>query len=420
MRAEIVAIGTELLQGDLPETNSLFLAEALAHLGVEVVFKTIVGDQEAHLEEALRTALDRVPLVLTTGGLGPTEDDVTKKVLARVLGRRLVFREEVLQALRQRPGWGEREIPRALERQALIPSGAQILSNPVGTAPGLWLEVDKRLLVALPGVPHEMREMFQGEVRPRLQQWIGGYGVYALRVLHTFGVPEARINDALQDLLNPEREPRVGLAARPTGVDIRVQAFGRTREEAQAILEAAEQEIRSRLGEAVYGVDGARLEAVVGQLLRDRGWRLAVAESCTGGLIGHRITEVAGSSDYFQGGVVVYSNAAKETLLGVPGDLLASQGAVSDPVARAMAEGVRRRFDTEVGIGVTGIAGPGGGTPTKPVGLVYVAWALPEGTRCQRLLLEGTREAIKWRASQHALDGLRRSLQAGSARASSA
>jgi nicotinamide-nucleotide amidase len=413
MRAEIITIGTELLQGDVVDTNSLFLSEDLARLGVTLLYKTTVGDHEEQLDEVLKEAFRRVQLIITTGGLGPTEDDVTKKVITRALGRRLIFREDLQKKILERYAVAQRMAPRHIDRQAVVPAGAIIVDNPVGTAPGFILEYDKGHIVSLPGVPHEMKAMFRETVFDWIRKWVGGYGVIRLRVLRTFGLMEPQINEALADMMGTDKEPYVGLSVKETGVDIRINASGKNDEESARLIEMTEIRIRSRLGDVIYGADCQTMEEIVGGLLREKGMRIAVAESCTGGLIGHRLTNVPGSSDYFDRGVVCYSNDSKTSLLGVPGDVIADQGAVSAAAAKAMADGIRRTSGADFGIGVTGIAGPGGGVEHKPVGLVYMAFSSVRGTESREFVFSGTREAIKLKASQAALNGLRQILLRG-------
>ncbi len=408
MRAEIIATGTELLTGGSLDTNSLFLSEELMLVGLETVFKTAVGDDEQDMEDAITRALGRVDAVIITGGLGPTEDDITRKVVAKIMKKRLVLNEDALAAIHARLASRGREIISANDRQALIPAGSRILLNPAGTAPGFYIE-EEPFLAVLPGVPREMQAMYHEGLQPVLQERFGRKTFIRRRVLRTCGMWECAVNQALQDIIR-RGEPSVGLSVKAGGVDIRIIARSTNAEQAQIQVDRTESAIREKIADAVYGVDGVELEEVVGALLKQRRLTLAVAESCTGGMIGGRITNIAGSSEYFERGAVVYSNLAKTEMLGVPQDLLERHGAVSAEVAGAMANGIREAARTSLGLGVTGIAGPGGGTEKKPVGLVYIALAYPQGVKSTEHRFLGNREQIRIRASQMALDMVRRYL----------
>jgi nicotinamide-nucleotide amidase len=361
------------------------------------------------MEEAFRRGLERAEVVVITGGIGPTEDDITRKVIAKIAKKRLVLNEDALRAIKAVLAGRGKEYMTANDRQALIPAGARLLSNPVGVAPGFFLEEGGRFIAALPGVPEEMRAMFLEELKPVLAERVGGRVFLRRRILRTCGMSESAVNQAVQDILKKGR-PAVGLTAKETGVDIRIVAEESSSERAQAEVEKAAAAIRERLGDAIYGVDGQDMEEVVGALLKQRRLKLSVAESCTGGLIGARITNVSGSSEYFERGAVVYGNQAKTEMLGVPEELIKKHGAVSREVAAAMAQGIRRSARTDYGLSVTGIAGPGGGTREKPVGLVYIGLASPQGVRSEEYKLLGTRAQIRLKASQLALDMVRRHL----------
>jgi len=409
MRAEIIATGSELLSGGVVDTNSVFLAEELLDIGIETAFKTIVGDDEKDMEDAVRTARERVDVILVTGGIGPTEDDITRKALARVLKKRLVLSDDALKAVKAVFKAKGKEYPAANDRQALIPAGARLLRNPVGVAPGFTLVEDGKFVAVLPGVPAEMQAMFLEGLRPALEEHFGGKAVIRRKVLHTCGLSESKVNELIQDILKQKR-PAMGLTARETGVDIRIVAHEGSGARSRSTMERIEAEVRKKLGDAIYGVDGQDMEEVVGALLTQRKRTLAVAESCTGGLISGRITNIAGSSAYFERGVVVYSNAAKTELLGVPADLIERYGAVSREVAKAMAQGMRERAKTDLGLAVTGIAGPSGGTPEKPVGLVYIALATIDGVTVSEDRFLGTRSQVRQRTAQMAMDMVRRYL----------
>jgi nicotinamide-nucleotide amidase len=410
MRAEIIATGTELLSGGVIDTNSLYLSEELMLIGLETAFKTVVGDDEQDMEEVFRRAFGRAAVVIITGGIGPTEDDITRKVIAKIVKKRLVLNEDALKAIHTSLAGRGKEFAASNDRQALIPTGARLLRNPIGIAPGFFSDEEGLFIAVLPGVPKEMQAMFNEGLRPALEERFGGKTFIWRRVLRTCGLSESAVNQAIQSILK-RSDPVVGLTAKETGgVDIRIIARGSHAERVQEQVDRTDAEIRDKLGDAVYGVDGQELEEVVGALLKQRRLKLAVAESCTGGLIGGRITSIAGSSEYFERGVVVYSDLAKTEMLGVPRDLIEKHGAVSSQVAEAMARGMRESAHADLGLAVTGIAGPGGGTQQKPVGLVYTALASPQGIKTAEHRILGTREQVRIRASQRALDMVRRYL----------
>jgi nicotinamide-nucleotide amidase len=409
MRAEIIATGSELLSGGVLEINSLFLSEELLHLGIETAFKTVVGDDEKDMEETFRRAMERAEVVIITGGIGPTEDDITRKVIARLVKKRLVLNEVALKAIHERLANRGKDVIAANDRQALIPGGARLLPNPVGIAPGFYLVEENTFIAVLPGVPRELIAMFSGELKRVLAERSAGKIFIKRRLLHTCGISESGVNQAIQDIMR-RPEPTVGLCANETGVDIRITARGTTVEQVQSLAARAEAAMRELLGDAVYGVDGQTLEEVIGALLKQRGFKLAVAESCTGGMIGARITNIPGSSDYFERGAVTYSNAAKTEMLGIPGELIERHGAVSREVAGAMAQGIRQAAKTHIGLSVTGIAGPAGGSEQKPVGLVYTALAAGQGIKTAEHRFLGDRVQIRLKACQMALDMVRRYL----------
>jgi nicotinamide-nucleotide amidase len=407
--AEIIAIGSELLTPFHTDTNSLWLTERLNSVGIEVKQKTIVGDDDARLEESLRDALRRTSVVITTGGLGPTEDDITRKIAARALGRRLVLNEKVLDDIRAKfMRWG-RKMPEINTRQAMILEGAEVLDNPHGSAPGMYLEHDGRALVLLPGPPREMRPMYETYIAPRLAAKAGDVRVVR-RVLRVAGLGESAVDERIAPVYTQYENPQTTILFNRSEIEIHLTAQAKTERDAELLLDGLAGQIEERLGNAVFAFRGEKMEEVIGLRLAVNGFTLAVAESCTGGLICERLTEVPGSSAYLMEGVVTYSNDAKVRLLGVPADLIGEYGAVSPQVAEAMAEGVRERAGTDFGLSVTGIAGPSGGSEDKPVGLVYVALADDAHTEHRKLLLPGDRQLIRWRASQAALDLLRRRL----------
>ncbi|MFA5073846.1 MAG: competence/damage-inducible protein A [Nitrospirota bacterium] len=409
MRAEIIATGTELLCGGVLDTNSLSLSDDLLLMGIELVFKTVVGDNEKDMEDAVRTALNRTNIVIVMGGLGTTEDDITRKVVAKIIKKRLVLHEEALKVIQDRLSSRGIKIINTHDRQALIPSGARLLSNPVGIAPGFYLDEEDKFIAVLPGVPREMQAMFQEELKPVMEERFGKRVFIRKRILHTCGIPESMLDQSIQDIIRKDPSA-IGLTAKDAGVDVRIIARGTTQEQAQTGLEKIETSIREKLRDAVYAEDEQEMEEVVGALLKQRRLSLAVAESCTGGLICKRITNIPGSSEYFGRGAVVYDNQAKTDMLGVPAAVIEQHGAVSPETAAAMAKGIREMAHADLGLSVTGIAGPGGGTDKKPVGLVYMGLASAQGVKTHEYRFLGGREQIRVRASQMALDMVRRHL----------
>jgi nicotinamide-nucleotide amidase len=409
LSAEIIAIGSELLAPDRTDTNSLWLTEKLNSIGIEVKLKTIVGDDDLRLEEAIKDAIRRSKVVITTGGLGPTEDDVTRKVAARALGRRLLLDETILEDLRQRFLAYGYVMPERNSRQAMVIEGAEVLPNPNGSAPGIFIEHEGAALVLLPGPPREMRPMFEDQVLPRLTVRAGSVKVVR-RMLRVAGLGESALDEKIAPIYTQYENPVTTILFNQTEVEIHLTARGRSEEEAEALLDRVSGQLEERLGDAVFSFAGEKMEEVIALKLSVGRYTLAVAESCTGGLISQRLTDVAGSSKYFVEGVVAYSNETKTRALGVKTALLREHGAVSAEVAEAMAEGVRKRAGTDFGLSVTGIAGPDGGSEEKPVGLVYIALADDAHTKSRKLMIPGDRQLVRWRASQAALDLLRRRL----------
>jgi nicotinamide-nucleotide amidase len=408
VRAAILAIGTELLGTDRLDTNSLLLTAALARHGFELARKVVVGDDEGAIVRELERSCADAEVVLVTGGLGPTRDDLTRDAVASFAGRALVLDARELARLEARYRRFGRAMPPSNRRQAEVVAGARVLDNPVGTAPGQHLEVGGRHLFLFPGVPRELRALMESELEPWLAAHAGPERSASVDLV-TACVPES----AIEDRLGPAyaafgREP-ITVLAKPGEVRVRVSARG-AGGALGAELERRRRLVAPLLGDALYSERGEELEQVVVDLLRAHAADVAVAESCTGGLLGERITRVAGSSEVFVGGAIVYANRLKRELVGVEDELLRDHGAVSEPVARAMAEGARRRFDAAWALAITGVAGPGGGSPDKPVGTVHLALAGAESTDHLRVRLPGDRERVRWQASQLALDMLRRRL----------
>lgn len=415
MKAEILTIGDEVMRGEIVDSNKSFLADRLLTLNVETRFHASVRDEPGDMRDAFLRAAERSDVVLVSGGLGPTRDDLTTEILAASFGHKLFLHEPSREAIARFYEAAGRSMPPNNLKQAYFPEGAEVLPNPIGTAPGFALEAGRAVFYVLPGVPRELLKMMDEQVLPRLAARRGSTEVVRARLLRTFGMGESALDVALQDIA------RGGYGAEPSDVILgfrtafpdnylRPLARGATAAEAEAKLERVCAAIRERLGAIVYGEGDDTLETVVGRLLRERGKTLAVAESCTGGLVAQKITAVAGSSDYFLGGIVAYADAAKESLLGVPRELLAEHGAVSEPVARAMAEAARARFGADLAVATTGISGPGGGTPEKPVGLVFLALAEAGRAHVERFVFAFDRERHRTITAQLALDWARRTL----------
>ena len=409
MKLELLTVGNELLLGFTVDTNSAEIARSLAAIGVAIVRRTSVGDDRDAIQDAVGAALDRTGTVIVTGGLGPTRDDITKHAVAALLDLPLEFHEEIWQGLVERFRGLGREPVRSNRSQAEVPRGGTVLRNRWGTAPGLWLDSPRGVVIMLPGVPIEMRNLLAHEVLPRLAPRAGKQ-VIRSRTVRTTAIPESTLAERLGEVEVALRP--LGLAYLPglEGVDLRLTSWGAGAAEADARLDAGTAELRRRAGAHVYGEGEETLAEIVVSLLRSHGRTVGVAESCTGGLLGGRLTDVAGSSDVFRGGIIAYDNGVKVGALDVPAELLRQHGAVSDPVAAAMAEGVRRRLDVDIGIGITGIAGPGGGSDEKPVGTVCLAVAGLGDVFTRRTIFPGSRPEVRARAVQMALFMLRQRL----------
>jgi len=406
---EIIAVGSELLTPQRQDTNSLFLTARLNDLGYAVKFKTVVGDETAGLALRVSEALRHVGLVIIIGGLGPTADDRTRQAVARALGRRLVFRKDVLRIIEDRFRRRQATMTAPNRRQAYIIEGAAVLPNPNGTAPGQWLRSGSKTLVLLPGPPHELKAMFDDAVAPRLTRRRAGF--FARRTLMTTGLGESAVESLISGLYPKSDGLDLTVLASPGQVELHVTAHSRVSPTlAEKKAEGLSAKLRERLKGNIFSESGESLEEILGRLLRERKQTLAVAESCSGGFLGHRLTGVPGSSAYFLGGFITYSDDLKSDLLGVRAALIKSQGAVSPAVARAMAAGARRRTGADFGLAITGIAGPGGATPEKPVGLVWTALAWRGGTEVQKNLFWGGRSLVKSQSARKAMDMLRRHL----------
>jgi nicotinamide-nucleotide amidase len=413
--AAIIAVGSELLTPAKIDTNSLFITEQLNLLGIEVKTKAVVGDERSHLEHVFRSLLARADLVVFCGGLGPTDDDLTREVVASVLNRPLAEDEAITAHLRAR--FASRNLPMPMpesnRRQAMVPFGGRVIANAKGSAPGLWIDHVDQLVLLLPGPPRELRPMLTELVEGPLRERSIGLSLVR-RVVRVAGRIESNVDEVLHPLYQEWERATPPIAATILAVlgsiELHVSTRAASREAAAAVLESAVTQTVALLGADVYSTDGRLLEAVVGDLLVARGLRIGVAESCTGGLITSRLTDIPGSSRYVDQAVVVYSNDAKTELLGVSPDLLREHGAVSEPVGLAMAEGIKMQARAGVGVAVTGIAGPAGGTPDKPVGTVVVSAVTDSDQRVRTFRFFGEREQVKFQASQAALDMVRRML----------
>ncbi|HEY8463503.1 MAG TPA: competence/damage-inducible protein A [Bacillota bacterium] len=405
MKAEIVCIGTELLLGQTVDTNASFLARELATLGIDLYHKSTVGDNAERIYAVLRQAWERADLLILSGGLGPTQDDLTREAVARLIGEKLEFNEiawNQVQAYFQKTG---RPVAASNRRQAMFPPSGKVIPNPLGTAPALWIEKAGHIIVALPGVPRELTRIWTESVRADLQKYVTKESstVLTSKIIRMAGIGESMMEERVLDLIRNQTNPTISPYVGRGDVILRLTAKGHSESDNLKLIEALLQKVTERLGDYIYGFDQDDLETVIGRILKAKGWRLALAESCTGGLISHRITNVPGSSEYYLGGVNSYSNQLKMKLLGVSEATLATSGAVSPETARAMVAGVLRLTGAEVGLAVTGIAGPGGGTPTKPVGLVYLAVSLPGASRVERRVFPYDRNGNKEAAAQWGL-----------------
>jgi competence/damage-inducible protein CinA-like protein len=410
MDAEIIAVGSELLTPLHQDTNSLYLTEKLNTLGIEVRFKTIVGDDRDRLAQVVQDALKRSGIIILTGGLGPTEDDINRDVVSAVLGRPLREVEPIRKHIEARFARLGRSMAQNNLRQARIPDGSDWLENPNGTAPGIWIEQHGSVVVLLPGPPAELTAIFEASCMSRLKRLAGDERIRS-RVYRVVGLPESEVDHRIAPFYRHLQNPSTTILARLGTIEVHLRARAASDEEADRLISEVGDKVELALGGHVFSTHGESLEEVVGMYLVMKQLTVAVAESCTGGLLSERLTETPGSSNFFLGGVVCYSNELKRRLAGVPAELIERHGAVSKPVAQALAEGVRRLAVSSIGIGITGIAGPGGGSPEKPVGLVFIALADAKGTTIREFRFPGNRQRVRFWASQAALEMIRRRVR---------
>ena len=410
MTAEIISVGTELLLGQIVDTNAAYLARTLARLGIGVYEKSVVGDNAGRIGDAIRLALTRADAVIMGGGLGPTKDDLTKETAAEILGVRLVNDAESERRLRDFFERRDIPLPPTNLKQALVFEGGEVFQNEFGTAPGVAVEKDGKIIVCLPGPPGELEPMVEQSLIPYLEEKMGSkHPILVSRVLKVIGMGESSAAEKISDLLDNEN-PTVAPYAKTGEVHLRVTARAKDEAEANAMIDPVDREITARLGDCVFGRDDETLEGIIVERVRALGWTLAGAESCTAGMVSGRIANVPGCSDIFMGAATTYSNQAKQDVLGVSRETLDTAGAVSEETARQMTSGARKAYGADVAYSVTGVAGPGGGTEEKPVGLVYIAVETPHATRVEKRLFIGDRAAIRQSATQAVLNLLRTTL----------
>ena len=407
MDAEIIAVGSELLTPYRLDTNSLFLTAELNRIGFRVRRKHVVGDHDEDLRQVFRGALERVEVVISCGGLGPTADDLTREIVADLLGRKLKLNETILRGIQERFRSFGRTMPEVNGRQAMVPEGAEPLENTRGTAPGLWIEQDGKVVVLLPGPTAELQQMFIREVKPRLARRGRNLRLYT-RDLRITGLPESEVDQRVSPIYKQYPGAETTILSAPGEIQLHPRVWSEDEAAAIKLLDEMVERFRMVLGENLFSTSGEALETVVAGELQDHRATIAVAESCTGGMLAARLTNVPGSSSYFRGGVVSYSNDLKSAWVHVPKELIEAKGAVSAEVALAMAHGIRQQTNATLGVGVTGIAGPGGGTPEKPVGLVHIAVVNEKSAKERTFRFPGDRDRIRHQATQAALDMVRR------------
>ena len=407
MKAEIISIGSEILRGQITDTNANFIAKKLVELGIDLEHISVVSDNPESLLSTLKLALRRSDLIITTGGLGPTEDDITYQTIARALNLKLIKYPEAEENLKKILKKINKTISPSNLKQVYLPEGAKIIINQYGTAPAMILEKDNKIICSFPGVPHEMKNLIEENLIPYLKEKFPPSMIKKSKILKITGLGESSVNELIRDYMNKQTNFSFGIYANPEDIQVQITTQAPTEKEVEKLLQSSVNQLTKILGNYVYGSDEETIEKVVGNLLKTKKLKLAVAESCTGGMLGEMITRIPGSSEYFQGGVISYNAKVKEDLLKVPAEVIKKYGEVSVQVARLMAERVRECCHSDIGISITGIAGPGGATEKKKVGLVYMALADGKKTITQKHQLFGNRQLIRLRAARRALNMLR-------------
>jgi nicotinamide-nucleotide amidase len=410
MKAEIISIGSEILRGQITDTNANFIAKKLIELGIDLEYISAVSDNPESLLSTLKLALQRSDLIITTGGLGPTEDDITYRTIAQALQIKLVKYPEVVEYLKEIEKRLEIKLSPSNLKQVYLPEGAKVIINRYGTAPAMILEKDNKIICPFPGVPHEMKKLVEEKLIPYLKKKFPPTIIKKSKTLKTIGLREAEVNEIIQEYFAKRDDLALGIYAYPEDIQIYLTAKASNKEKAERLLQDITDKLKKVLGNHIYGTDDETLEEVVGKLIKAQNLKVAIAESCTGGMLGEMITRMPGSSKYFQGGVISYASIVKEDLLKVPPEVIKKYGEISVQVARIMAEGVRRCCQSDIGISITGIAGPGGATKKKKVGLIYMALANGKETITQKHQLFGDRQLIRLRSARRALNLLRNYL----------
>ncbi len=412
MKAEVITVGTELLLGQIIDTNSVYLSHKLAEIGIDLFFKTTVGDNTERLKQALSIAFERADIIILTGGLGPTVDDITRQAVSEFTGKKLVFKNDILLKINEFFKNRKIEMPECNKIQAYLPEEALIIENTVGTAPGFIVEHNSKFIIAMPGVPSEMHPMMEKIVIPFILEKQGyRKSIIKYKTLKVTGLPESEINDKIKDIFENSTNPTIGVLAHQIEIDIRITAKAEDKKKADEMIEEKKKEIYNRLNENIFAEDDETLEGKIANLLFERNLKISTAESCTAGLLSFRLTNIPGSSKYFSGGVNVYSNYAKTEILGVKKETLEKYGAVSQECARQLAKNCREKFRTDIGVSITGIAGPTGGTDEKPVGLVYSCINVKGNENSYKHNFSGSRDVVRARAVQMALFNLYKLLR---------
>ena len=407
MIVEIVSTGTELLLGHIMNTNTPFLTQQLNSLGFDVLYHSTVGDNKIRMTQVLDTALQRAAIIITSGGLGPTQGDITKEVTAELLNRPLFLDKDSADHIKSFFDTRQLEMSESNLRQAMIPAGGIILKNERGTAPGVIIEHNSNVIIHLPGPPHELEWMFEHSVIPYLKERFTLQGAIVSKILRTYGIGESLLEEKIKKFIMNQSNPTIALLAGKGEVVIRLTAKSDTAENAQLLIAGLETQLRQHIADYIWGLDNDTIEANIGKILTQKQLTLALAESCTGGLITSRITDISGSSNYLMGSIICYTNKIKTDFIGVPSQIIIDHGAVSRQTAVLLATNIRKKFTAAIGMGITGIAGPNGATPTKPVGTVFIAIDGPLGIQCEQYTFNGQRTDIKYRISQAALHMLR-------------